>query len=103
MLPEQHDILFSFLAIVFAVFGVFVFGNVVLNCRERELSGGKMWGGIFGIFAIASFMMTVHMFSLNQGDQLSFFFGTYLWVIILMLLAWGIFFKSNNIESQSPP
>ena len=103
MLPEQHDILFSFLAIVFAVFGIFVFGNVVQNCRERELSGSKMWAGLFGIFAIASFMMTVHMFSLNQGDQLSFFFSTYLWAIILLLLVWGVFFKSNNIEGQSPP
>ena len=103
MLPEQHDILFSFLAIVFAVFGIFVFGNVVQNCRERELSGGKMWGGIFGVFAVVCFMMTVHMFSLVQGDQLSFFFSTYLWAILLLLLTWGIFFKSNNIESQSPP
>ena len=83
MLPEQHDILFSFLSIVFAVFGVFVFGNVVQACRERELPGAKLWGGLFGIFAITTFMMTVHMFSLVQGDQLKFFFSTYLWVILL--------------------
>jgi hypothetical protein len=101
MLPEQHDILFSFLAIVFAVFGIFVFGNVIQNCREREVPSAKMWGGIFGIFAIGSFLMTVHMFSLVQADQLKFFFGTYLWAIIVILLTWGVFFKS--IGSQSPP
>jgi len=101
MLPEQHDILFSFLAIVFAVFGIFVFGNVIQNCREREVPSAKMWGGIFGIFAIGSFLMTVHMFSLVQADQLKFFFGTYLWAIFAILLTWGVFFKS--IGSQSPP
>ncbi|HCG73471.1 MAG TPA: cytochrome C, partial [Nitrospina sp.] len=101
MLPEQHDILFSFLSIVFAVFGIFLFGNVVQNCRERELSGGKLWMGIFGVFAVSTFLLTVHMFSLVQADQLKFFFSTYLWVIIFILLTWGVFFKSNNIEGQS--
>jgi hypothetical protein len=48
MLPEQHDILFSFIAIVFAVFGVYVFGSVVQNCRERESLNGTKWGIIFG-------------------------------------------------------
>ena len=52
MLPEQHDILFSFLAILFATFGVFVFGNVIQNCREREGLNVTMWGTIFGAFAI---------------------------------------------------
>ena len=46
MLPEQHDILFSFIAILFAVFGIFVFGNVIQNCREREGLNTKFWGGI---------------------------------------------------------
>ena len=41
------------------------------------------------------------MFSLVQADQLKFFFGTYLWAIIVILLTWGVFFKS--IGSQSPP
>lgn len=103
MLPEQHDILFSFIAILFAVFAVFVFGNVVQVCREREGVNASLWGGIFGAFAIACFLMTVHMFDLVQKDQLMFFFSTYLWVIILMLFFWGAFFKSNKIESQSPP
>jgi hypothetical protein len=103
MLPEQHDILFSFLSIMFALFGVYVFGNVIQHCREREGLNGTLWGGIFGVFAITCFMMTVHMFSLVQGDQLIFFFSTYLWTILLMLFAWGVFFKSNKIERQSAP
>jgi len=103
MLPEQHDILFSFIAILFAVFGIFVFGNVIQNCREREGLNTKFWGGIFGAFAIGCFLMTVHMFDLVQADQLKFFFSTYLLVVLVMLFSWGVFFKSNKIESQSPP
>ena len=103
MLPEQHDILFSFIAILFAVFGVFVFGNVIQYCREREGINRNLWGGIFGAYAIGNFLMTVHMFDLVQADQLAFFFSTYLWILVLQLLTWGVFFKSNKIESQSPP
>ena len=103
MLPEQHDILFSFLSILFATFGVFVFGNVIQNCREREGLNVTMWGGIFGAFAIVMFLMTVHMFGLVQRDQLLFFFSTYIWAILLLLFFWGVFFKSNKIEFLSPP
>jgi hypothetical protein len=103
MLPEQHDILFSFIAILFAGFGIFVFGNVIQACREREGLNTTLWGGIFGAFALTCFMMTVHMFDLVQADQLSFFFSTYVWVVVLLLLTWGVFFKSNKIEGQSPP
>ena len=103
MLPEQHDILFSFIAILFAVFGIFVFGNVIQNCREREGLNIKFWGGIFGAFAICCFLMTVHMFDLVQADQLKFFFSTYILVVLMMLFFWGVFFKSNKIEGQSPP
>lgn len=103
MLPEQADILFSFIAILFAVFGIFVFGNVIQNCREREGVNTKLWGGIFGAFAIGCFLMTVHMFDLVQADQLNFFYSTYLLVVLMLLFFWGVFFKSNNIESQSPP
>ena len=103
MLPEQHDILFSFIAILFAIFGIFVFGNVIQNCREREGLNTKFWGGIFGAFAIGCFLMTVHMFDLVQADQLKFFFSTYILVVLLMLFSWGVFFKSNKIEGQSPP
>ena len=100
MLPEQHDILFSFLAILFAVFGVFVFGNVIQNCREKAGLNTPMWGGIFGVFAIVMFLMTVHMFSLVQRDQLIYFFEWYIWVILLLLLVWGVFFKTNKIEQK---
>ena len=103
MLPEQHDILFSFLSIMFAVFGVYVFGNVIQHCREREGLNTPLWGGIFGVLAITCFMMTVHMFSLVQRDQLIFFFSTYLRTILLLLFIWGVFFKSNKIERQSAP
>ncbi len=103
MLPEQHDILFTFIAIVFAVFGIFVFGNVVQICRERETANGKLWGGIFGAFAILCFMMTSHMLGLIQAEQLAFFFSTYIWVVLSILLVWGVFYKSAGIEGRSPP
>ena len=103
MLPEQHDILFSFIAIVFAVFGIYAFGNVVQTCREKKEINGKLWGGIFAAFAIGCFLMTVHMFTLVQADQLEFFFSTYLWMVVLLLITWGVFFKSNKMEGQSPP
>jgi hypothetical protein len=103
MLPEQHDILFSFLAIAFALFGIYVFINVIQTSREREGINIKLWGGIFGAFAIGCFLMTVHMFDLVQADQLKFFFSTYILVVFMMLFFWGVFFKSNKIEGQSPP
>ena len=98
MLPQQHDILFSFLAILFAVFAVYVFANVIQHCREKGGINIPLWGGIFGAMAIGCFMMTVHMFGLVQRDQLIFFFSTYLWVILFLLFVWGVFFKSNKIE-----
>lgn len=103
MLPEQHDILFSFIAIAFAVFGIYVFGNVIQSCREREGVNITLWGGIFGAFAVSCFLMTVHMFDLVQAEQLEFFFSTYLWLVVVMLITWGVFFKSNKMEGQSPP
>ncbi len=103
MLPQQHDILFSFLSIMFAVFGIYVFGNVIQHCREKGGINTPLWGGIFGVLAITCFMMTVHMFSLVQRDQLIFFFSTYLWAILFLLFVWGVFFKSNKIERQSSP
>jgi hypothetical protein len=103
MLPEQHDILFSFIALAFALFGIFVFGNVVQACREREELNTNFWGGIFGAFALGCFFMTVHMFDLVQADQLKFFFSTYLWLVIALLIVWGVFFKNAKMEGQSPP
>ena len=103
MLPEQHDILFSFIAIAFAVFAIYVFASSIQICREREGINTGFWGTVFGAFAIGAFLMTAHMFTLIQADQLQFFFSTYLWAIVVLLMVWGAFYKSNKIESQSPP
>ncbi len=103
MLPEQHDILFTFIAIAFAVFAIYVFISSIQICREREGINIGFWGTVFGAFAIGAFLMTAHMFTLIQADQLQFFFSTYLWAIVVLLMVWGSFYKSNKIESQSPP
>ena len=103
MLPEQHDILFTFIAIAFAVFAIYVFASSIQICREREGINTGFWGTVFGAFAIGAFLMTAHMFTLIQADQLQFFFSTYLWAIVVLLMVWGAFYKSNKIESQSPP
>ena len=103
MLPEQHDILFSFIAIAFAIFAIYVFASSIQICREREGIDTRFWGTIFGVFAIGAFLMTAHMFTLVQADQLQFFFSTYLWAIVVLLMVWGAFYKSNKIERESPP
>jgi len=43
------------------------------------------------------------MFSLNQAEQLTFFFSRMLLTVFVLLLAWGVFFKSTQVEDQSPP
>ena len=103
MLPEQHDILFSFIAIAFAVFAIYVFASSIQVCREREGINTRFWGTVFGAFATGAFLMTAHMFTLVQADQLQFFFSTYLWAIVVLLMVWGSFYKSNKIEGESPP
>jgi len=103
MLPEQHDILFSFIAIAFAIFAIYVFASSIQICREREGIDTRFWGAVFGAFAIGAFLMTAHMFTLVQADQLQFFFSTYLWFIVVLLMVWGAFYKSNKIERESPP
>ena len=103
MLPEQHDILFTFIAIAFAVFAIYVFASSIQICREREGINTGFWGTVFGAFAIGAFLMTAHMFTLIQADQLQFFFSTYLWAIVVLLMVWGAFYKSNKIERESPP
>ena len=103
MLPEQHDILFTFIAIAFAIFAIYVFASSIQICREREGINTRFWGTVFGAFAIGAFLMTAHMFTLIQADQLQFFFSTYLWAIVVLLMVQGAFYKSNKIESQSPP
>ena len=103
MLPEQHDILFSFIAIAFAIFAIYVFASSIQICREREGIDTRFWGTVFGAFAIGAFLMTAHMFTRIQADQLQFFFSTYLWAIVVLLMVWGAFYKSNKIERESPP
>ena len=103
MLPEQRDILWTFLTIMFTLFALYTFINVVKHCRERENVSTTFWGGIFGAFLVVMFLEAVHMFSLNQQEQLAFFFGKMVLTILLLLLTWGVFFKSMQIENQSPP
>ena len=103
MLPEQQDILWTFLAITFTVFSLYVFINVVNHCREREDVNTTLWGGIFGAFLVVMFLETSAMLDMTQGEQLSFFFSKMALTIFLLLLTWGIFFKSEKIENQSPP
>ena len=103
MLPEQRDILWTFLTIMFTLFSLYTFSSVVKHCRERENVSTTFWGGIFGAFLVVMFLEAVHMFSLNQQEQLAFFFGKMVLTIFLLLLTWGVFFKSMQIENQSPP
>ena len=87
----------------YTLFAFFAFGNVVKHCREREGVNAKLWGGIFGVLALVSFMETAHMFGLTQQEQIGFFFQYQILTVFVILLAWGLFFKSQNIENQSPP
>ena len=103
MLPEQRDILWTFLSIMFTVFALYAFINVVKHCRERDDVSTTFWGGIFGAFLVVMFLETAHMFGLTQVEQLGFFFGKMVLTVFLLLLTWGIFFKSTAIENQSPP
>lgn len=103
MLPEQHDILWTFLTIMLTLFSGYVFMNVVQHCREREDVSLTMWGGIFGGFFLVVFLETVHMFDLATGDQLKFIFQYQILTVLLLLFVWGLFFKSTKIENQSPP
>jgi len=49
MLPEQHDILWTYMTMAYTLFAFFVFINVMVHCRENEGTNSKLWGGIFGI------------------------------------------------------
>lgn len=103
MLPEQQDILWTFCTIMFTVFAFYAFMNVISHCREREGANSKLWGGIFGLLLIANVMHTVNMFDLIQTEQISYFFVWQIPTIMVTLLIWGMFFKSQQIENQSSP
>ena len=102
MLPEQADILWTFVTLGFSLFSLFVFANVIQHCREREGTKTVLWGSIFGTGLIINLMLTNHMFELNQQQQLGFIFYQVL-AVFITLLVWGLFFKGENIENQSPP
>ena len=102
MLPEQQDILWTFTTIIFTVFALFAFINVIQNCRGRAGTNTVLWGTVFGAGLIINLLLTNHMFELNQQEQLGFISYQVL-AVFLTLLLWGIFFKSENIENQSPP
>ena len=101
MLPEQHDILFTFLTMLFTFLSVIVFIIVVQTCKERG-ANTVLWGLVFAAFAFVNFLLTKHMFTLVQADQMGFIKWQVLAVFVL-LLVWGVFFKSQSVESQSPP
>ena len=102
MLETQHDILWTFLTLLFTVYSFFVFVNVVGHCREHKEVNTPLWGGIFGALFIVNILMTRHMFDLVQHDQMGFISWQVL-AIFVILLMWGLFFKSQKIEDQSPP
>lgn len=101
MLPEQHDVLFTFLTMLFTFFSVIVFINVVQTCKEKG-ANTVLWGTLFALFVLVSFLETKHMFTLVQGAQMKFIKWQVL-TVFLLLLTWGVFFKSRSVESQSPP
>ena len=102
MLPEQADILWTFVTIIFTLFSLFAFINVIQHCRAKEGTSTVLWGSIFGAGLIINLMLTNHMFELTQQEQLGFISNQVL-AVFLTLLVWGLFFKSENIENQSPP
>lgn len=103
MLPEQHDILWTYMTLAYTLFAFYVFANVVHHCRKNERVNSKFWIGLSGAFALISFFETVHMFGLIQRDQMMFIFQYQILTVLAVLLVWGVFFKSQNIQNQSPP
>lgn len=102
MLPEQHDILWTFVTIMFLIFSVYAFISVIQHCREKEGANTKLWGTIFAAGVLINLWLTNHMFDLNQGGQLGFV-GWQILAILATLLVWGVFYKNEGIEDQSPP
>jgi hypothetical protein len=103
MLPEQADILWTYMTMAYTLFAFYVFINVIQHCRENDRVSGKLWGGIFGVFALISFFETKHMFGLDQGGQMTFIFQYQVLTVLAILLVWGVFFKSQGIQNQSAP
>ncbi len=102
MLPEQQDVLWTFVALMCMTFSVYAFISVIQNCREREGANTKLWGTIFAAGVLLNLWLTNRMFDLNQGEQLGFV-GWQMLAIVGTLLVWGVFYKNEGIEDQSPP
>ncbi|MDH5762889.1 MAG: cytochrome C [Nitrospinota bacterium] len=102
MLPEQPDILWTFVTIIFSLFSLFVFANVIQHCRTKAGANTTLWGAVFGTGLIINLLLTNHMFDLNQQEQLGFI-SWQVMAVFLTLLTWGVFFKGEQIEDQSPP
>ena len=85
MLPEQHDILWTFTSIAFSIFAIVAFVNVVGHCRQRENVSTMFWGSIFGVIAVVMLGMTNHLMGLIQGDQMAFLPVQVIWVFILLI------------------
>ncbi len=102
MLPEQQDILWTFVTLMFTLFSVYVFINVIQHCRARPGVNAQKWGVVFGAFILVSLYQCNTMFGLNQQEQLGFIRWQVM-TVFFILLAWGLFFKSSDIEDQSPP
>ncbi len=102
MLPEQQDILWTFVSLMCVVFSMYAFISVILNCREHEGANTKLWGTIFAAGVLLNLWLTNHMFDLNQVEQLGFV-GWQMLAILGTLLIWGVFYKNEGIEDQSPP
>lgn len=102
MLPEQQDILWTFVTLMFTLFSVYVFINVIQHCRTRPGVNAQKWGIVFGAFILVSLYQTNVMLDLNQQQQLGYIRWQVL-TVFMILLVWGLFFKSSNIEDQSPP
>ncbi|MEC7641214.1 MAG: cytochrome C, partial [Nitrospinota bacterium] len=102
MLETQHDILWTFLTITFTVFSFYVFVNMIGQCRRNENVNTALWGSVFGGLFILNFLLSRHMFSLVQRDQMLFIPWQVLSVFIILLVS-GLFFKSHKIQDQSSP
>ena len=106
MLPEQQDILWTFLTLAYTFFAFFAFGNVIKHCRERGDVNTTLWGGIFGVLALISFFETVHMFDLTQQEQIGFFFQYQILTVFCSLAVLGCFFQEpedrRSVASHYP-
>ena len=64
MLPEQADILWTFVTIIFTLFSMFAFINVIQHCRAKEGTNTVLWGTVFGAGFIINLLLTNHMFKI---------------------------------------